>query len=71
MNRKVTTARLALKEAASESPSRRTEIEYEATLTGASRHMTAKLLRPKAGGVDSAVVDRRFRFLPGEASPRA
>ena len=62
--------RSALKEAGSESPSRRTETEYEAVPIGASRHMTAKPRRPKVGGVDSAVVDGRVCFLPGEASPK-
>lgn len=33
--------------------------------------MTAKPLRPKGGGVDSAAVDGRHGFLPGEVSPYA
>ena len=33
--------------------------------------MTAKPLRPRGGGVDSAVVDGRHGFLPGEVSPCA
>lgn len=63
--------RHTLKEAWSENPSRRTETEYEALPTGASGQLTAKPLRPKGGGVDSAVVDGRHGLLPGEVSPYA
>ena len=63
--------RPTLKEARSENPSRRTETEYEAEPTEASGQLTAKPLRPRVGGVDSAVVDGRRRDLPGEASSQA
>src|SRR6266542_3032403 len=54
-NRKAPTARGALKEAGSEAASRRTETGYEAKPPRASGHVTAKLSRPRGGGVDPAV----------------
>ena len=69
MNRKGVIVRWGLKEAGSEIAGRRTETGYEATPTRASGHMTAKLLRPRGGGVDPAVVRGRPEFLPGEVSP--
>lgn len=54
-NRKVPTARKALKEAGSESASRRTGTGYEAWRAGASGQGTAKLSRPKASHVDPAI----------------
>jgi len=54
-NRKAPTARKAPKEAGSEAASRRTETGYEALPIRASGQTTAKLSRPKVGGVDPAV----------------
>ncbi len=51
--------------------SRRTETGYEALQARASGRMTAKLSRPKASGVNPAIVQRRSRPLPGEISPYA
>ena len=62
-NRKVTTARLELKEAGSETASRRTGTGYQATPSRASGHVTAKLLWPKRGGVDPAVVRGKSETL--------
>jgi len=47
------------------------EPDTEAEPSGASGHMTAKLQRPRGGGVDPAVVLRKPMFLPGEISPDA
>ena len=48
---------------------RRTETGYEATHTGASEPMIAKLPWPMGCGVNPAVVWGRPAFLPGEISP--
>lgn len=50
---------------------RRTETGYEASQTGASERLIAKLQWSKVCGVDPAVVWRRPAFLPGEISPNA
>ena len=70
-NRKAKPREGELKEAASEPTGRRTETGYEAVPIGASVHLTAKLLRPRVGTVDPAIVWGRPSPLPGEISPRA
>ena len=70
-NRKETAARSVLKEAGSETASRRTETGYEAPSTRASGQSAAKLSRPKGSGVNPAVVRGRRCPLPGETSPCA
>lgn len=70
-NRKASAREGALKEAGSETASRRTETGYEAAPTRASGQTTAKPSRPKGSDVDPAAVRRRPRLLPGEISPHA
>ena len=50
---------------------RRTEIGFEAVHPRASGRTTAKLSRPKGGGVYPAAVQRRSCLLPEEISPCA
>jgi len=61
----------ALKEAGSEPACRRTGTGYEAIPSRASGQVTAKLLRPRDGGVTPAVGRGRSAFFPGELSPHA
>ena len=66
MKRKGVTARWGLKEAWSETATRRTETGYEATLSGTSEPATAKSFSIERQVVDPAGARRRLSNLPQE-----